>query len=692
MSIEELVSEDDRRAAEIRAPFNPITGEGSVGNRKKVHIEDMYPYDILLPVPILQNKLVKLILKVGSIRQFCLDRYGECSRETREKVVRKFIQVRCKHDFPFYAYAYNFIKNKEGGRMIHFKLSYPQRYLLSILEDMRLAGIPIRIILLKARQWGGSTLVQLYIAWIQLFHKESWYSDIVAQDASTSRKIKAMYSKMLEKLPPWLIDCPDNAQLTFTPYEGSQLDSIITYGKGTNITKARDTVITIGTYNNPNSGRGGDISCVHYSEVGLWEDTDGKKPEDIIRSISSSLLMAPLTVEVIESTANGMGNFFYRAYQAAKQGKSNRRAVFVPWFKIEKYTRPVEDKATFAQWLLDNKDNDNPPDGCLDSGKYYWHLWILGATFEAINWYILKRKDYIDHQDMMAEFPSDDVEAFRNSGKNVFSAYHLDKLKETCREPLYVGEVQGDSVQGKLALRNLHFVHDRSGLLKVWMLPQKLKHRIARRYLVTVDVGGRGRDADWSDILVIDRYWMMFGGNPEVVAEWHGHIDHDLLAWKAAQIAAFYDNAKLVIESNTIETKDNDTDGDQSELIFNRIAGVYDNLYIRRASEAKIAQGITTEYGYHTNRKTKPMIISNLVACVRDQSYIERNIDAIGEYAVYEKKENHCSFGAADGYHDDMVMTRAIGLHICFNEMELPAVIKPKPKHQQEKVITEATI
>lgn len=692
MSIEELVSEDDRRVAEIRAPFNPITGEGSVGKRKKVHLDDLHPYDMLLPLPMLQNKLVKLILKVGSIRQFCLDRYGECSRETREKVVRKFIQVRCKHDFPFYAYAYNFIKNKEGGRMIHFKLSYPQRHLLSILEDMRLAGVPIRIILLKARQWGGSTLVQLYIAWIQLFHKESWYSDIVAQDASTSRKIKAMYSKMLEKLPPWLIDCPDNAQLTFTPYEGSQLDSIITYGKGTNITKARDTVITIGTYNNPNSGRGGDISCVHYSEVGLWEDTDGKKPEDIIRSISSSLLMAPLTVEVIESTANGMGNFFYRAYQAAKQGKSNRRAVFVPWFKIEKYTRPVEDKATFAQWLLDNKDNDNPPDGCLDSGKYYWHLWILGATFEAINWYILKRKDYIDHQDMMAEFPSDDVEAFRNSGKNVFSAYHLDKLKETCREPLYVGEVQGDSVQGKLALRNLHFVHDRSGLLKVWMLPQKLKHRIARRYLVTVDVGGRGRDADWSDILVIDRYWMMFGGSPEVVAEWHGHIDHDLLAWKAAQIAAFYDNAKLVIESNTIETKDNDTDGDQSELIFNRIAGVYDNLYIRRASEAKIAQGITTEYGYHTNRKTKPMIISNLVACVRDQSYIERNIDAIGEYAVYEKKENHCSFGAADGYHDDMVMTRAIGLHICFNEMDLPAVVKPKPKHQQKKVITEATI
>ena len=658
MNIEELVRENERRTEELHAPFNPITGEGSVGKRKKVHVEDLYPYDMLLPLPMLKNKLVRLILKAGSINQFCLDRYGECSPETREKVVREFIRVRCRHDFPFYAYAYNQIKNKDGGKNIHFRLSYPQRHFLSVLEDMRLSGVPIRIILLKARQWGGSTLVQLYIAWIQLMHKEGWYSAIVAQDGTTSRKIKAMYSKMLENLPAWLIRCPQEAKLAFTPYEGSQLDSIITYGKGTNITRARDTVITVGTYNNPTAGRGGDIACVHYSEVGLWEDTDGKKPEDIIRSISSSLLMAPLTVEVIESTANGMGNFFYRAYQAAKKGESNRRAVFVPWFKIEKYARTVEDKTAFAQWLLDNKDNDNPPPGCLDSGKYHWNLWTLGATFEAINWYIFKRKDYIDHQDMMAEFPSDDIEAFRNSGRNVFSLYHLDKLKETCRQPLHVGEVQGDSVQGKPALQNLHFVHDRGGLLKVWMLPQKAKQRMARRYLVAVDVGGRGKDADWSDILVIDRYWMMFGGAPEVVAEWHGHIDHDLLAWKAAQIAAFYDN---------------------------------DNLYVRRASEAKIAQGITTEYGYHTNRKTKPMIISNLVACVRDQSYIERNIDAIGEYAVYEKKENG-SFGAADGYHDDRVMTRAIGLHICFNEMDLPAIVKPKPKQKKKTVITEATI
>lgn len=708
MTIEQLIAEDNRRVDIIRSPFDPIKGINAVGERKHVYIPDLYPYDMNLPLPMLENKFIKELLKCGGVDLFCKSRYGECEKETRNKVVRQFYKVRAKHDFCFCAFVYFQIKNKEGGKNIHFKLTYPQRYLLSILEGMRLDGVPIRIILLKARQWGGSTLVQLYIAWIQLFWKEGWYSVIVAQDASTSRKIKAMYSKMLEVLPPWLIGCPDDVELAFTPYEGSQLDSIITYGKGTNITTARDTVITIGTYNNPTSGRGGDMSCVHYSEVGLWEDTDGKTPEDIIRSISSSLLLAPFTIEVIESTANGMGNFYYRAYQAAKKGDSNRKAVFVPWFFIERYTKPLAHpsqreseanpdleylaKEQFARWLLSCKGNPNPPEGCLDPGEYYWHLWELGATFEAINWYINKRKDYMEHGDMAAEFPSDDIEAFKHSGNMVFNVSHIDRLAKKCKAPLYIGEVQGESIMGREALKNLRFMEDHTGTLKVWSLPQETKEIIEGRYLVAVDIGGRSKTADYSDIIVIDRYWMMFGGVPEVVAEWHGHIDHDLLAWKAAQIAAFYQNALLVIESNTIESKDNDTDGDQSLLIFNRIADVYPNLYMRRAPEEKVQQGVVGMYGFHTNRRTKPIIISNLVAILRDESYVERNEEALDEYATYEKKQNG-SYGATDGHHDDYVMARAIALYICFCEMNIPKIRKkPDASPSVRKVNTEARI
>ena len=64
---------------------------------------------------------------------------------------------------------------------------------------------------------------------------------------------------------------------------------------------------------------------------------------------------------------------------------------------------------------------------------------------------------------------------------------------------------------------------------------------MANRYLTVVDVGGRSAKSDWSVIVVFDRLFMAEGGKPVVVDQWYGHIDIDLLAWKAAQIAAYYD-------------------------------------------------------------------------------------------------------------------------------------------------------
>ena len=68
------------------------------------------------------------------------------------------------------------------------------------------------------------------------------------------------------------------------------------------------------------------------------------------------------------------------------------------------------------------------------------------------------------------------------------------------------------------------------------------------------------------------------------------------------------------------------------------------------------------------------MIISTLVKVIREQLYIERDTRCLNEYLVYEKKPNG-AFGATIGNHDDLLMTRAIGLHICFFEMESPKIV-----------------
>ena len=211
-------------------------------------------------------------------------------------------------------------------------------------------------------------------------------------------------------------------------------------------------------------------------------------------------------------------------------------------------------------------------------------LWEKGATLEAINWYILERAKYNDHASMASEYPSDDIEAFVHSGTMVFDKYKVEDFNKYCKEPRYVGDVYADADEGKNALKNLRFSEDKQGVLWIWELPEVDEmEKVLNRYLTVVDVGGRSNKADWSVIVVFDRLFMADGGKPVVVAQWYGHCDIDLLAWKAAQIAAFYDNSLLVIESNTLEThdKERDVDGDQSQFILNQIKNIYPNLYAR---------------------------------------------------------------------------------------------------------------
>ena len=199
------------------------------------------------------------------------------------------------------------------------------------------------------------------------------------------------------------------------------------------------------------------------------------------------------------------------------------------------------------------------------------------------------------------------------------------------------------------------------------------------RYVAVVDVGGRGLKSDWSVIVVFDRAPMASGRGPEVVAQWRGHTDFDLLAWRAAMAATYYNNALLVIESNTLETRDpdRDTDGDQSNFILNRLRNVYDNLYARQRSEEEISRGTPTRYGFHTNVATKPMIIATLVKVIREGLYTERDPMTLDEYLSYERRQNG-SYGAIPGCHDDLLMTRAIGLHICFHELDTPRALTPR--------------
>lgn len=695
--IRKLLQDNNRRNAIIYAPFDPITGFGSVGERVKVFIAD-FPikgHTQWLPKRLLKVPLVKQLVQAGSIHNFLQQVIGvEPSPEDKHKVVQQFIKLRCREDFPFWAALFVYIKNKGGGEDVLFRLTRPQRRFVEKLEECRTEGMPIRLILLKARQWGGSTTSQIYMAWLQLLHRVGLNSLIIAHQGVGSDEIKDMFDRMIKEYPV------DMLYRLGAEYDEKE-PKLVGVGHSGSIYRVpqRNCKIKIGTAERPDSCRGGDYNLVHLSEVGIWKATEGKKPEDIVRSACSGILYRPYTMIVYESTANGTGNFFHREYVAAKEKRSQFQALFISWFDIELYTLPFKsdrEKTAFAVLLYQNRNNTNTPSDREEPGAYLWELWIKGATLEAIHWYIAERRKYNDHGQMAAEFPSDDIEAFVHSGQRVFDKYKVEKLRKSCRPPRFVGEVYADADEGKAALTNIRFTEDKQGLLWVWVLPEIYDdERVTDRYLVVVDVGGRSRKADWSVIVVFDRMPMTDGGKPVVVAQWYGHIDIDLLAWKAAQIAAFYDNALLVIESNTLETHDRErsVDGDQSQFILNQVKDFYPNLYARKQSEEDIREGLPRKYGFHTNVATKPMIISTLVKVIRERMYIERDERCINEFINYERKPNG-AFGAIIGAHDDLLMTRAIGLHICFFEMGVPKIVTRVNRYtpRKKRVITAATM
>ena len=343
-----------------------------------------------------------------------------------------------------------------------------------------------------------------------------------------------------------------------------------------------------------------------------------------MRSVNGTVGRVEDSVVVLESTANGMGQYFHTEWLRACSGKSDKTPIFVPWHEIEAYRSPVRDVAQ----LWDAMD------------AYEHQLWDDGLTLEMIQWYHDKRREALSHAAMMAEFPTTATEAFVCSGFSVFDLANLDRLRRHCKPPVEVGDIEADH----RSLDNVHFVPASTGLLKVWSHPQT-----GERYLVAVDVGGRSEKADYSVIAVISctdpRHRL-----PEVVAQWRGHIDHDLLAWKAAQVAQYYNHAKLVVESNTLETRHGV--GGTGQYILDVLQGHYTNLY-RRANG---------RLGFHTDVGNKSEMINNLISCVRDLRYIERDHEAVDEMAVYE--QHGASYGARRGHHDDILITRAIALWV----------------------------
>lgn len=607
--IGEVIAENDRRNRRLaeRLDYDPLTGKGCDGPRVEVADDGRV---CRLPVSMVRDSL------------YALTGANPLDRE----------RLRCRHDFEYWAARCVRIHDKRTGAMIPFVLNPPQRRVLSALELQRRAGRPIRVILLKARQWGGSTLIQVYMAWIQMCLRQNWNSFVCGHSKDVAASIFKMYDDLVAYYPDdmWGDDGPSR----FVPV-----------ARSTNIRQltGRGCCVTVGTSESQNSVRGQNIAMAHLSEVAFWRKTTGHDPRQVIRAITGAVNAQDMTLIVLESTADGPGNYFHDEWVRAVAGMSDKTPVFVAWYEIPLYRTSLPDDADALRETIESFDE-------YERGLFN----RFDITLESLLWYHNKRVESPSHTLFMAEYPTTAREAFQATDSTVFDPESVERLREGCRRPARRGEVISEVTSHPAApesLSRLKFVRSATGQLYVWDYPRR-----RGSYIVSVDIGGRTAKADWSVILVMDRCGPD-SGKPEVVAQMRVHIDHDLLGWTAARIATWYNNALLVFESNTLESAS--LSNDFTPYILDIIRDNYSNLYCRRG-------GLP---GFHTNRLTKPVIISHLIAMVRDGRYVERSAPALDEFSNYIAGRNG-TYGAREGYHDDMVMARAIALHVIDNPTE----------------------
>ena len=687
-AVDKIVNENVRRLKRLRAEHDPLTGtgDGIVGKRVRLKLDD---YHIVMhgkvkPLPVqyvpeemvAEIPLVQELKKAGSVEKFINVHPWKKRVPTVVEVMEQLADLREQYDFQYWAYTQILIDDKELTGLIPFKLNYAQIQVEEKVEELRKANLPMNIIICKARQWGGSTYSIFKQSWIALKWKASHSFSVCAQVNGTAVSITRMLNTAFNHYNAKSLGCKGQIKMSLIPKTSEYV-----FKDTANNKQIRNNRIRIGSAQEPDNLRGLPGSGVHFSEVAVWPDSPKARAADLVKSIAGGVLPRAYTMQVFESTPKGAGNYFHQCWLDAKAGVSSFTPVFIPWYYIPHDTLPIAHmtEKEFAWWLWKHREEEGY-EGNTVSGKYFWRLWELGATLEGINWYRIKHMEFSDHADMASEAPSDDIEAFTFSGSKVFDVYHLDRIRADVKEPEERGMLMSNGAKGAGVLRGIRFVPSDNGDLKVWRKPDR-ESAIAERYLVVVDVGGRNQTSDWSVIRVFDRAAMMYGGKPELVAQMRYHTDYDLLAYDAMRVAAWYCNALLVIESNTLETKDpeRDTDGNMSTYILDVIGGLYENLYARAGSAESIRQGKPRRWGFQTNVGNKASIIGNLVECVREHTWIEHDVVCVEEMALYEKNEKgQFSAPPGEGNHDDVLMANAIGLWICFREMETPHFIIPK--------------
>lgn len=560
---------------------------------------------------------------------------------------------RYRENFTEYASKCLCVRDHNVAKVVPLNLRKPQQILHNVAEKQKAATGKVRIINLKARRYGGSTYVEGRYYWRTSLNSNR-NAFIIAHEDDATQTLYRMAQLFHEQNR--LGDAKPSTRATnakeliFDTPAGSKKRGLKSEYK-------------VATARNVHAGKSQGIHYLHISEEAQWQGD----PDELLTSLFACVPKDnSVDTEIFrESTAQGFGNTFQEdVFATYAEGKfpyyqvdgvtyawSNPDTewvlVFIPWFVVEGYTMPfetAEQKEAFKK-KINEKVFDSNENQWIESDSIKLQR-TLNLTMEQLYW----RQWMIDNDcrgsvdKFRQNYPATVEEAFLSSGSNYYPKELCDQIEAECSEPIAVGDLFEEA--GKVRIkRNKH------GKFSLWERPG-----VDRQYFMCIDSGGgknerKKREKKDPDPTCIDIYDYVSG---KQVAQWHGHIEYDLIADIAEMAGKLFNMAIACVE-----------------LLQHGYTVIAD----LKRKKYPMYEHKPGEPGWSTNPKTKPVMVASLYKWTRDGLIHIQCKQTVSEMRTFI--EENGTYNAASGCHDDRVDTACMAT-------QMFQLIAPKIKESEK--------
>lgn len=499
-------------------------------------------------------------------------------------------------------------------------MNYAQKAIVHDCEKQLRTTGQIRIITLKARQIGISTVIEAVIFCLSILFRD-YHSLIVSHEKDSAEGLLKMTKRYWGTYPL--------KQYHTEKYNGKQHLAWEDLG----------SEIQVATAKNVDAGRSKTLQALHASEVAFWDE-----PETLMTGLRQSIPTYGLTAIFLESTANGVGNYFHKTWNEAAKGENEYTPHFFPWWKHPEYRAqylPVEDRGKYDLDLLDADELSLRKRGIADD-RLIWRRWAIINLCQG------------DLMKFHQEYPATPHEAFISTGRNVFPLPNLVNHYEPRRGK------RGNliEVNGKL-----QFHEAENGFVTVFSYPSP-DHDWGV-YVIGADPT-HTTAGDYACAQVLNRRTL------EQVAVYRRKIDPANFANDLRRLGYFYNEALIAPEKT----------GPGYATIGALLNSNYP--YVYQSQKVDTVQGsIGDTFGWGTNRQTKHLAIAHLTKAIMDKRHKVAGEDyglvlhdegTVSELRDYITTADGQGYTNSDGsLFDDTVMALAIAITVHNIEPPVPA-------------------